>query len=66
MTQNDNPSPMSYEINRFGDRINASIPTASFDSNTKRFRQSEKNFAYFLDLSKNLETFQEKFQENNY
>ena len=65
MTQNDNPSPMSYEINRFGDRINASIPTASFDSNTKRFRQSEKNF---LDLSKNLETFENvsKFQENNY
>ena len=38
MSKNDNPSPSSYEISRFGDRSRQKVPTASFASTTQRFR----------------------------
>lgn len=44
MMHNDNPSAASYEITRFADRIDTSIPTASFASTTKRCVKKETDY----------------------
>ena len=36
--QNENPSPVEYEMVRFGDRISVHVPSASFASTTQRFK----------------------------
>jgi len=38
------PSPASYRIQRFGDKINMQIPTASFNSTTRRFNKKENDY----------------------
>jgi len=44
MTKNDNPSPSSYEIQRFGDKSRQKVPTASFASTTQRFRCKQTDY----------------------
>merc|ERR1712212_14426 len=42
--KNENPSPVEYAMVRFGDRISAHVPTASFASNTQRFKVKETDY----------------------
>jgi len=44
MSKNDNPSPSSYEISRFGDKSRQKVPTASFASTTQRFRCKQTDY----------------------